>query len=173
MSTRRTWLLGMVLALLAGYFVVFEGFAERRAVPDSDAGERLFDCARAQPKRITVATARGRISADRGDVAWQTSAGGLAPAAFEALAESLCRLPVIERIPGMANLGEFGLEPPAAEVDVVADTAERRLLLGTPTPASNLMYAKFADRPEVLKIGVEMASTVERVARFAAPGEGV
>ncbi len=28
------------------------------------------------------------------------------------------------------------------------------------------------DRPEVLKIGVEMASPVERVARFAAPGEG-
>ena len=64
------------------------------------------------------------------------------------------------------------MAPAAGEIHVVAGSQERRLLIGMPTPASNLMYAKFADRDEVLKIGVELASNVERVARFAPTGNG-
>ena len=98
--------------------------------------------------------------------------GGLAPAAFEALAEALCRLPVIDHIAGATRLEEYGLAPAAGEIHVVAGSQESRLLIGMPTPASNLMYVRFADRGEVLKIGVELASNVERVARFAQTGDG-
>jgi hypothetical protein len=172
MSTRRHWVLAIVLALLAVYFALFEGFSDRRPVPDSETGEKLFACARAQPRQISVSTARGRLDGKRSDGRWETSVGGLAPAAFESLADSLCRLPVIERIPGETMLADFGLEPPAAELHVVSDAGDSRLLLGAQTPASNLMYAKFADQPDVLKIGAELASNVERVARYAAQGAG-
>jgi hypothetical protein len=184
MSTRRSMVLAIVLALLAGYFALFEGFSSPGAAPDSTRDEKLFDCTHGAPEEITVVTQSGSVSARRNGEQWQTTVGGLAPAAFEGLAESLCRLPVIDRIhlnslnslnsldSRAAQLEEFGLEPPAAEIHAVAAGQDRRLLIGTPTPASNLMYAKLADRPEVWKIGVELASNVERLARLAPPGDG-
>ncbi len=172
MSTRRSVVLAIVLALLAGYFALFEGFSGPRAAQDAALDEKLFDCAAGAPQRITVATTRGSLSARRNGEHWETTVGGLAPAAFEALAEALCRLPVIDRIAGATRLEEYGLEPAAGEIHVVAGSQERRLLIGMPTPASNLMYVRFADRGDVLKIGVELASNVERVARFAPSGDG-
>ena len=170
MSTRRSMVLAIVLALLAGYFALFEGFSTPRVSPDSGLDEPLFDCEQAAPQEITVTTARGSLSARRSGAHWESAAGGLAPAAFESRAEALCRLPVIERIGGAVRLEDFGLEPAAGEIHVVAGSQDKRLLIGASTPASNLMYAKFADRAEVLKIGVELASNVERVARFAPSG---
>ena len=172
MSTRRHWVLATLLVLLGGYFALFEGFGGRRVPVEGEAGEKLFDCSRAQPEEIRVSTPRGAVDGRRRDGAWDTAAGGLAPAAFESLAESLCRLPIIERMAGEVKLAEFGLDPPVAEVRVASGGRDARLLLGSPTPASNLMYAKFADQPGVLTIGAELASNVERVARSAPAGAG-
>ena len=171
-STRRHWVLAALLVLLGGYFALFEGFGERRVPVEGEGAEKLFDCARARPEEIRVSTPRGSVDGRRRDGVWDTAAGGLAPAAFESLAESLCRLPIIERLSGDVKLAEFGLDPPMAEVGMRGGGHDARLLLGSRTPASNLMYAKFADQTGVLKIGSELASNVERVAHFAPAGAG-
>jgi len=169
MNARRSAILGAVLAVLVLYFALFEGFSIERPPPESETGVKLFDCKAAAPTEIQVTSPRGTVLARRIGEDWQTSAGGLAPTAFAGLAEALCRLPIIDRIGGPAKLDDFGLEPSAAEIRVAIRGRERRLLVGASTPASNLLYAKFAGEPDVLKLGAELAAVVERVSAFATP----
>jgi hypothetical protein len=172
MNARRSVILGAVLATLVCYFALFEGFSVERPPPESEAGVKLFDCKVSGPTEIQVTSRRGTVVARKVGDDWQTSAGGFAPAAFAGLAEALCRLPAIDRIAGAAKLEDFGLEPSAAEIRVTIGGRERRLLVGAATPASNLLYAKFAGEPDVLKVGAELAADVERVTAFAtAEGE--
>ena len=166
MSGRRTAALGVTLLLLATYFAIFEGFAVTPELPEWERAEKMLDCRSATPRELAVSTDAGTVAAKNVQGRWETDAGGLAPSAFDALAEVLCRLPVIERIPAETSLADFGLEPPAAKVKIgLAGTKE--LWLGAATPAENLMYARFADRPDVLKLGVELKGSVERVAQYA------
>jgi len=153
--------------VLAAYFAIFEGFSVERARPEWERGEKMLDCGSTTPRELSVSTADGTVSARLVQDRWETDAGGLAPTAFGALAETLCRLPIIDRIGGVGvKLADFGLDPPSARVKIgLAGTKE--LWLGTSTPADNLMYAKFVDRPEVLKLGVELKSAVARVAGYA------
>jgi len=169
MNARRSVILGAVLAALVLYFALFEGFSVERPPPESEGGVKLFDCKPSAPTEIRVTSQRGTVAARRSGEDWQTSAGGLAPTAFAGLAEALCRLPIIDRIGGAAKLGDFGLEPSAAEIRVTIGGRERSLLVGAATPASNLLYAKFAGEPDVLKLGAELAADVERVSAFATP----
>jgi hypothetical protein len=158
--------LGGALLLLAVYFAIFEGFTVERAAPEWERDEKMLDCRSGTPRALAVSTERGTVSARLVAERWETDATGLAPAAFATLAEVLCRLPVIDRIDGEVKLAEFGLDPPAVKV-TIGLAGKRELWLGSSTPADNLMYAKLADRPEVLKVGVELKSTVDRVAGYA------
>jgi len=165
-SGRRTAILACALVVLAAYFAIFEGFRVERARPEWERGEKMLDCGAATPRELAVATEDGTVTARFVHDRWETAAGGLAPVAFGALAETLCRLPIIDKIADAPKLADFGLDPPSAKV-TIGLSGRKELLLGAPTPADNLMYAKLADRPEVLKIGVELKSAVSRVAGYA------
>lgn len=171
MSGRRTALLAAALLAIGLYFALVEGFRVERPVPEGQQGEKLLDCGSGPPSALAVTSGRGRISARRVEDRWDTAARGLAPVSFGALADALCRLPIIEHFDDVANLADFGLDPAAATVDISIGGGVRRLLVGATSPASNLMYVKLADRPEVLKVGAELESNVERVAGYAGSAE--
>ena len=167
MSSRRTAVLAAALLVLAGYFTLFEGFSARQRDPPWSGGAKIVDCGAAAPTELSLAVARGAVSARRDGEQWTTSAGGFAPGAFADLAETLCRLPIIDRIGPAAKLEDFGLDPPPAEIRMVIGGRERRLRIGGSTPADNLMYVKFVDEADVLKVGAELRSSVDRVSAFA------
>ena len=158
-------MLACVLVALAGYFALFEGFSVTPA-PESHAADHLLDCAAGPPREIAVATAYGVVSGRLVDGRWQSDAGGLAPVAFETLAETLCRLPVIDRIASGAKLADFGLDPPQAKL-AIGLGGEKELWIGSATPAENLLYAKFADQGDIVKLGAELKSVVDRTAGYA------
>jgi hypothetical protein len=167
MSRRRTVVLGAVLLALAVYFFLFEGFSATRPEPPGALAAKILDCTAGRPAELSVSVSHGTVSARREGEGWTTSAGGFAPGAFADLGEALCRLPVIDRIGSPARLEDFGLDPETAEIRVVIRGRELRLRVGASTPAGNLMYVKFTNEADVLKVGVELRSDVDRVAAFA------
>jgi hypothetical protein len=166
MSARRTAMLAATLLVLAAYFAIFEGFSNERAAPEWQRGEKIVDCRSGPPRELSVTTSEGTVAARLVHDRWETDAGGLAPIAFGALAETVCRLPIIDHMPAGEKLVDFGLDPPQAKI-AIGLGRKRELWLGASTPADNLLYAKFVDAPDVLKIGVELKSTVARVAGYA------
>jgi hypothetical protein len=167
MSGRRTAALAGALLVLAIYFALFEGFSVEPPEPPAARGAKILDCRDGAPTKLSVMASRGAVSARREGERWATSAGGFAPAAFAGLAEALCRLPIIDHIGPVAKLEDFGLDPTSAEILIVIGGQERRLEIGASTPADNLMYVKFVDDADVLKVGVELRSNVDRVSAFA------
>jgi hypothetical protein len=168
MSGRRTAVLAGALLVLAIYCALFERFSVKPPEPPGTSGAKILDCRVGAPMNLSVTASRGAVSARREGEQWATSAGGFAPVAFADLAEALCRLPIIDRIGPVAKLEDFGLDPAPAEIRVVISGRERRLRIGASTPADNLMYVKFVDEADVLKVGVELRSNVDRVSAFAA-----
>jgi hypothetical protein len=165
-SGRRTMILGTVLFVLAAYFALFERSTVRPERSDS-GGSKILDCGDGRPTELSLTGPRGSISARREGEDWVTNAGGFAPVAFANLAEALCRLPVIDRIGPPVGLADFGLEPASAEIRATIGGRERRLQVGASTPAYNMMYIKFVDEPDVLKVGIELRSDVDRLSAFA------
>jgi hypothetical protein len=167
MSGRRTAVLAAALLVLAVYFALFEGFSVTQPEPPWASGAKIVDCGAGAPTELALAVSRGAVSARREGEEWTTSAGGFAPGAFTDLAEALCRLPIIDRIGSATKLEDFGLDPALAEIRMVIGGRERRLRIGAPTPADNLMYVKFGDQTDVLKVGMELRASVDRISAFA------
>ncbi len=167
MSGRRTAALAGALLVLAVYFSLFEGFSVMQPEPPWASGARIVDCGTGEPTELALTVSRGAVSARREGEGWTTSAGGFAPGAFADLAEVLCRLPIIDRIGAATKLEDFGLDSPPAEIRMVIGGRERRLRIGAPTPADNLVYVKFVDQADVLKVGMELRASVDRVSTFA------
>jgi hypothetical protein len=166
-SGRRTAVLAGALLVLAIYFALFEGFSLKQPPPPAAGGAKILDCGAGAPTELSLAVSRGAVSAHRENERWTTNAGGFAPGAFADFAEALCRLPIIDRIGPAAKLEDFGLDPAPAEIRLVIGGRERRLQIGASTPADNLLYVKFVDEADVLKVGVELRSSVDRVSAFA------
>ena len=164
MSGRRTAILAAALAALLLYFALFEGFSVDRPAPAWERDEKILRCDGGGPSEIEVSGPAGRVAGKREGERWVSEAPGkYVAAAFADLAEALCRLPIIDRIEGPSRLADFGLEPPSAELSVAIGGRTVALLVGGSTPADNLMYLKLGDRPEVLKVGVEFKSDVDKV----------
>jgi hypothetical protein len=167
MSGRRTAVLAAALVVLGVYFALFEGFSVTPPEPPWASGAKIVDCGAGAPTELALAVSRGTISARREGEEWTTSAGGFAPGAFADLAEVLCRLPIVDRIGSATKLEDFGLDPARAEIRMAVGGRERRLRIGAPTPAENLMYVKFMDEADVLKVGMELRASVDRISKFA------
>lgn len=173
MSGRRTVLLAVTFVVLTLYFALFEGFRLSPPLPEWERAEKILKCDSGGLKAIEVSTHRDRVAGERTTEGWKPQQPVELPKrasqSFEDLAESLCRLPIVDRIEQPASLADFGLDPPSAEIRVTNGPRTEVLLLGNATPASNLMYAKLAERPEVLKIGVLLRSDVDKVLHNAGP----
>lgn len=171
MSGRRTAVLAAIFSALAIYFALFEGFTLRAAIPEWERQEKILKCDTGGLRAIELSTPRGQVAGERTADGWKPQQPVEVPQrasqAFEDLAESLCRLPIVDRIEQPSSLADFGLEPPSAQIRVVNGAKTEVLLLGSATPASNLMYAKMAERPDVMKIGVLLRSDVEKVLNSA------
>ncbi len=167
MSGRRTLVLAATFIALAIFFALFEGFTVHRPIPEWERQEKILKCDAGRLRAIEISTSRGHVAGERNGDGWKpqhpVEAPQRASQAFEDLADSLCRLPIVDRIEQPASLADFGLESPAVQVRIVSEDKTEVLLLGNSTPASNLMYVKIADRSEVLKVGVLLRSEVEKV----------
>lgn len=169
MPPRRTALLAAAFALLAIYFAAFE---RDSPVPESAGtapSDALLGCGTGLPSRIVVSSSKGVVSAERAGDRWDTAAPTFASAGFASLAEILCRIPITDRLGAGGRAVEFGLDEPAAEVEIRFGGEARRLRLGAATPAGNHVYVTVDGSPEILRVGIELAHAIERLAASVAP----
>lgn len=173
MSARRTVVLAVVFVCLAAYFILFEGISVAPTAPEWQRAEKIVRCAPRGFQALEVRSAKGRLVAERAGDGWRVTTPAVDPDTAARmvtdLAQALCELPVIDRIPAPASLADFGLERPSVELRMVHEGRSEVLLLGEDSPARNLMYAKFAERADVLKVGALLRMEVDKVAAHATP----
>jgi hypothetical protein len=166
-------MLAVAFAVLAIYFLAFEGVSVERPLPEATTGPTILACPDGGVTKLRVRGPGGIVVADRSGSEWRLTPSpelGLpATLAVESLVSSLCDLPVIDTIPEPESLGDFGLDHPTVEVETAAGDWRSVLVLGDLTPAQNLLYAKRSDERRVLKVGALLRSEVEKVLAFARP----
>jgi hypothetical protein len=169
MPPRRTAILAAAFALLAIYFAAFERHPKAPRSPGAARSGALLDCGTDLPSRLVVSSSKGIVSAERAGDRWATAAPTFASTGFASLAEILCRIPITDRLGAEGRPAEFGLDEPAAEVEIGFGGGSRRLRLGAATPAGNHVYVTIGGSPEVLRVGIELAHAIERLAAYAIP----
>ncbi|MGH7857625.1 MAG: hypothetical protein ACREQY_09865 [Candidatus Binatia bacterium] len=173
MSIRRTAVLAAAFAILAVYFLVFEGVSVERPAPEWERGERILSCPAGGLSELHVSGPRGELRAERFGEGWKVvpkpELEQIAGAAVESLAASLCDLPVIDTIHDFSSLADFGLEAAPIEIRAAGGHWKGALFIGELTPARNLLYARREDGSQVLKVGALLRSEVDKVLAYAAP----
>jgi hypothetical protein len=166
-SERRTWILAVLFAALAIWVVLVEGVRIAPAPPEWERGEKIVACGEAPITAIEIRAGDRTLAARRSGERWSTDAPvadrDRAGLAIADLAQSLCDLPILDRIAEPGALADYGLEAPG--VSLVIDRAGGRttLDLGAASPAQNLLYARFREDAAVLQVGVLLRHEVQKV----------
>jgi len=128
-------------------------------------GHRVFGVRVGAVRRIDVDMAGRRFSARRLDHGWEIDGRGANPGttgALDDLVETLARLRAVD-VFRPKDRTSYGLEPPRGTITVITPRVVRRLLLGDPNTAGSALYARRAEDPRVLQVGMLLLSEIERV----------
>lgn len=166
MSWRRVAAIYVVLAVLAGYWVLFERVGEER-VPGSEPPPAAASLLEAEPEAVTaIVVRRGdrEVAAVVSDGRWRTrppATGENVPSdLLAALAGTLTAGQASEALidASAADLVEFGLDRPETEIEVTlaGEPGTVRVQLGRPNPPRTAIYAQRTDRAVVYLVGLNL-----------------
>jgi hypothetical protein len=155
---QTTLVAAILLVLVGGFYYVYEV----RLGPEREKTEgrkgRVFSIETTDVTAVTLTRPEGAVKAAREAEAWQLLEPIKARGDRGAIEETLTTVVTakmdreIEAAP--KSLADFGLEKPAAEVDLtLKDGKTVGLLLGAKSPTGVWVYAKERDKPNVFVLG--------------------
>jgi hypothetical protein len=155
---QTTLVAALLLAFVGGFYYVYEV----RLGPEREKVEmrkrRVFSVEAADVTAMTLKRADGTVQAVREGDAWQLVEPVKAKGDRGPLEETVTTVTTAkmdrEIDPSPKSLVEFGLDPPAATVDLaLKDGKHLALLLGGKSPTGVWVYAKERDKPSVFVVG--------------------
>jgi hypothetical protein len=155
---QTTLIAAILLAFVGGFYYVYEV----RLGPEREKAEgrkgRVFNVENGDVTVLEIKRPDGLVKAQKDGDTWQLLAPVKAKADRGPVEETITTVVTakmdreIEAAP--KNLTDFGLDPPAAEVDLtLKDGKHRVLLLGAKSPTGVWVYAKERDKPSVFVVG--------------------
>lgn len=153
MHAKTTVALALLLALLAGFYYVYEiRLGPQRERAEAEKG-RLFTLEAKDVEGLVLRRGAETVRLKREGEGWVLLEPVRARAearAVDALVSSLTSARVEREIESNpATLADFGLDPPAAEVTLTARGQEHGLRLGAKTPTGIWVYAQARGKPPV------------------------
>lgn len=153
MKTRTTLILFVLLIILAGLYYLSERRGEK---PGKEAQKRVYSFTQDEVIEISLERGDERFTVKKEGDEWTLidpirARGDQTAISF--LVSVLTRAEVERTFEeGSPNLKEFGLDPPALQVEVTLKdgTSPPPLLLGVKNPSGSLLYAKLANQPSIL-----------------------
>jgi len=157
MTGRGTALLVTVCAVLGAYLWLFELRPRRHPPPTAPEAAPLLPVPPAAVARLELEEAGRRLTAVRREGGWADPSGRTWRAeAVSDLVDALGTLrPLMVVDPDPQAPADYGLGPDARRLRVLGADGRPvlRLELGEPNPAGTGVYARVAERPEVVLIG--------------------
>ena len=167
MRWQTTLVAALLLAFVGGFYYVYEvRLGPEREKVETRKG-RVFSVEAADVTAITLKRADGTVQAVREGDAWQLVEPVKAKGDRGPLEETVTTVTTAkmdrEIDPSPKSLVEFGLDPPAATVDLaLKDGKHLALLLGGKSPTGVWVYAKERDKPSVFVVGDSVLRDVTR-----------
>jgi hypothetical protein len=158
MRWQTTAVLALLLVLAGGYFFYDVRYLEPAREKREQAKDRLWALEPKGVEEVILEREAGRVRLKRSGDGWQIVEPVSAPGARGAIDDMVTTIATARMDREVADrpaaLGDFGLEPPAAEVTlVVKDRPEPvRLALGSMSPTRAWVYAKKPDAPAVFLV---------------------
>lgn len=158
MRWQTTLVAALLLAFVGGFYYVYEvRLGPEREKVETRKG-RVFSVEAADVTAITLKRADGTVQAVREGDAWQLVEPVKAKGDRGPLEETVTTVTTAkmdrEIDPSPKSLVDFGLDPPAATVDLaLKDGKHLALLLGGKSPTGVWVYAKERDKPSVFVVG--------------------
>jgi uncharacterized protein DUF4340 len=170
-SWRRVATIYVVLALLAGYVLVFERAPPPPAPVEAPNGPSLLE---ADATSVTAVTFRkqGRVvRAAVQDQRWRTvePAGAKVPSdLIEATIATLTAGQAAERLDNEPEhaLAAYGLDAPSASVEVVVGGPAARsftVFVGARNPTRTAVYARRSDQPSIYLVGMNLSYYIDLI----------
>ena len=157
MSAKHNILLALILIVLVGYYVFFEG-----GTPPKETkilrGTPIYLIAPWDIKKVHVVTEDGDLLAERDGEQWQLLKGKPVEGVtgkIDDFVTSLLMTVEIDKFPFDENLArECKLDNPSYTVTVTDITDKTyTLLVGGKTPVGTCLYVMFADTPQIVVVG--------------------
>ena len=169
MRWQTTLIAAILLALVGGFYYVYDV----RLAPEREKAEtrkgRVFTAETADVTTLELKRPDGAVKAVREGEGWQLVTPVKARGDRGPLEETITTVVTakmdreIEAAP--KSLGDFGLDQPAAEVDLtLKDGKHLVLLLGAKSPTGVWVYAKERDKPNVFVVGESVLRDATRAA---------
>lgn len=173
MSWRRVAVVYTILALLAGYLLVFERAPAPVAndTPGSPAGPSLLEADATAVSSVTFRKEGRVVRATRHDERWQTvePAGvQVSPDLIEATIATLTGGQAAEKLADTSgtDLAAYGLDAPTATVEVAisqSTTPTVTVLIGGRNPTRTAVYARRSDQPSIFLVGLNLSYYIDLI----------
>jgi hypothetical protein len=181
MSAKTPLALFVIAAVLLGYVLVFERGGPSRSEINSRTGLLVQPLVRDRITRIRIASGDDRVTLHREgegfDETWTLEEPHEGPGNSEAIADYIRNweyaIPVRTlEDPSPADIEQFGIDSPTAEVTFEMGRAAVRVSLGSGTPVDGGGYVRIDDEKPAIVVGKDVVELFSRSAdAFALKGD--
>jgi hypothetical protein len=174
MTWRRVAVVYGVLALLVGYLIAFDGTAPAPSEPGNAPvlpAASLLDADATAVRSMTFRKEGRTVRATRVDGRWRAiepTDAVVPPDLFEATLATLTAGQAAEKLSHQPDhsLADFGLEAPAATVEIVigeADAAPISVSIGAHNPTQTAVYARRSDQDFIFLVGMNLRYYIDLI----------
>jgi len=156
MKLKTTLILAIILALIAGYYYLFEVKRAKQVEERKEEAKKLFHYSSEEVSQLRLKGVEEVISCKKVSDEWRLEEPVQAKGNKEEIEQTIKNILDIEQERLIAtepdDLKQFGLSPPTAEVSFQVNGKWETLQVGDETPTGASLYAKKGDSNEVLLV---------------------